>query len=130
MTSQTTRREFLKRVGLGAAALAVPQLLPAAAVQPPRRPNVVFILADDLGWPDTALYGSKYYQTPNIDALAKRGMMFTQAYAAAPLCSATRGSIMSGLWPARTGITGASCHTPPVRLRRPWPGRRRRGRRR
>ena len=76
------------------------------------KPNVVFILADDLGWRDTSLYGSKFLRTPNIDALARRGMMFTQAYAAAPLCSATRSSLMTGLYPARTGITGASGHLP------------------
>lgn len=76
------------------------------------RPNIVFILADDLGWRDTSLYGSKFCRTPNIDALARRGMMFTQAYAAAPLCSATRSSLMTGLYPARTGITGASGHLP------------------
>ena len=52
-----------------------------------RPPNVVFILADDLGWRDTALYGSEFYETPNIDALAARGMRFTDAYAASPICS-------------------------------------------
>ena len=50
------------------------------------RPNIVFILADDLGWRDTALYGSSFYRTPNIDALARRGMMFTQAYGGPRLC--------------------------------------------
>lgn len=84
----------------------------------PARPkmNLVFILADDLGWRDTSLYGSKFYQTPNIDRLAKRGMMFTQAYAASPLCSPTRSSIMTGLFPARIGITTPSCHVPEVIL--------------
>jgi arylsulfatase A-like enzyme len=77
---------------------------------PEKKPNVLFILADDLGWSDTSLYGSKLYETPNIDALAERGMMFTNAYAANPLCSPTRGSIMTGLWPARTGITTPGCH--------------------
>lgn len=77
-----------------------------------QRPNVVFILADDLGWMDTSLYGSKFCETPNIDALAKRGMMFTQAYAANPLCSPTRASIMTGQFPARIGITAPQCHHP------------------
>lgn len=49
------------------------------------RPNVVFILADDLGWNHVASYGSKFYKTPHIDALAKRGLKFTQAYSASPL---------------------------------------------
>ena len=76
------------------------------------KPNVVFILADDLGVRDLALYGSKFYETPNIDALATHGMKFTQAYAASPLCSPTRASIMTGLFPARIGITAPACHEP------------------
>jgi len=75
------------------------------------RPNLVFILADDLGWRDTGLYGSTFLETPNIDRLAQRGMMFAQAYAA-PLCSPTRASIMTGLHPARLGMTSASGHLP------------------
>ena len=82
----------------------------------PRKPNIVFILADDLGWRDTSLYGSKFYETPNIDRLAERGMRFSQAYAAAPICSPTRGSIQTGLYPARLGIIQPSCHVPQVVL--------------
>lgn len=81
----------------------------AAAIE---RPNVVFILADDLGVNDLSLYGSKFHETPNIDALAKRGMIFTQAYSANPLCSPTRSSIMTGLYPSRIGITAPNCHLP------------------
>jgi len=66
-------------------------------------PNVVFILADDLGVNDLSLYGSTFHETPNIDALADKGMKFTQAYAANPLCSPTRASIMTGLYPSRIG---------------------------
>lgn len=81
------------------------------------KPNVVFILADDLGWSDTTLYGTtKFYETLNIERLAKRGMVFTNAYAANPLCSPTRASIMTGLYPARVGITSPVCHEPEVRL--------------
>jgi arylsulfatase A-like enzyme len=80
------------------------------------RPNVVFILADDFGWRDLGCYGSTYYQTPNLDRLAARGVRFTQAYAANPLCSPTRSSILTGLWPARTGITAPVCHVPQVIL--------------
>ncbi len=69
------------------------------------RPNVVFILADDLGWLDLGCYGSTFYDTPNIDALAERGLRFTQAYMASPLCAPARSSIMTGLDPARTGMT-------------------------
>lgn len=83
----------------------------------PLRPNVVFILADDLGWSDTTLYGTtKYYQTPNIERLAQRGLTLTRAYAASPLCSPTRSAIMTGLSPARTGITTPNCHAPQVVL--------------
>ena len=75
-----------------------------------RKPNVVFILADDVGVNDLALYGSKFIETPNIDCLAERGIKFTQAYSASPLCSPTRASILSGLFPARIGITAPDCH--------------------
>ncbi len=69
------------------------------------RPNIVFILIDDLGWRDLTCYGSTFYETPNLDRLARQGMLFTRAYAAAPVCSPTRASIMSGKYPARVGVT-------------------------
>lgn len=82
-----------------------------------RKQNVVFILADDLGWSDTTLYGTtELYQTPNVKRLAKLGMTFTRAYSASPLCSPTRSAILTGLSPARTGITTPSCHLPQVVL--------------
>ncbi|UCG49767.1 MAG: sulfatase, partial [Phycisphaerales bacterium] len=68
---------------------------------------------DDLGWMDTGCYGSTYFETPNIDRLASEGMRFTDAYAANPLCSPTRASIMTGKYPARLGITTPACHLPP-----------------
>lgn len=80
--------------------------------------NVIFILADDLGWSDTTLYGNTtLYQTPNLERLAQRGMVFTRAHSASPLCSPTRASIMTGQTPARTGITAPNCHLPEVRLK-------------
>ena len=83
-----------------------------------RRPNVVLILADDLGWSDTTLYGTTtFYRTPNIERLARRGMTFTRAYSASPLCSPTRASILTGLSPARHGITAPNCHLPQVVLK-------------
>ncbi len=79
--------------------------------------NVVFILADDLGWADTTLYGhTQFYRTPNLDRLARRGMVFTRAHSASPLCSPTRSAIMTGLSPARTGITVPGCHEAKVIL--------------
>ncbi len=82
------------------------------------KPNVVLILADDLGWSDTTLYGTtKFFRTPNIEKLAARGMTFSRAYSASPICSPTRGSIMTGLAPARLGITVPACHLPEVVLK-------------
>jgi len=73
---------------------------------PPRsKPNIVFILVDDLGWADLGCYGSTFYETPNLDRLAKEGMRFTDAYAASPVCSPNRASILTGKYPARLGIT-------------------------
>ncbi|MGV3540675.1 MAG: sulfatase [Rufibacter sp.] len=69
------------------------------------KPNILFFLVDDLGWKDLTFNGSTFYETPNIDALAKDGMVFTRAYAACPVCSPTRASIMTGKFPVRTGVT-------------------------
>jgi arylsulfatase A-like enzyme len=102
------RREFIKAIGFGAAALAVPGcagITSQAASGPGKKLNFVFILIDDLGWTDLGCYGSSFYETPNIDILASEGMRFTEAYAACPVCSPTRGSIMAGKYPARLGIT-------------------------
>jgi arylsulfatase A len=69
------------------------------------KPNIVFIMADDLGYGELGCYGNKFNETPNLDRLAKSGLQFTQAYAAAPICSPTRVSILTGQYPARVGIT-------------------------
>ena len=69
------------------------------------RPNVLFILADDFGWNDTSCMGSTYYETPNIDKIARNGVLFTNAYAACQVSSPSRASIMTGKTPARHGIT-------------------------
>jgi arylsulfatase A-like enzyme len=82
--------------------LATFALSQAAAATPP---NVIFFLVDDLGQRDLGCYGSTFYETPNIDRLAKDGARFTDAYAACPVCSPTRASIMTGQWPQRTGVT-------------------------
>ena len=70
-----------------------------------RRPNIVFLLLDDMGYADIGAYGNTYHRTPTIDRLAAEGIRFTNAYAAAPNCSPTRASILTGRWPARTGVT-------------------------
>jgi len=81
------------------------------------KPNVILFLADDLGWRDVSCMGSRLYQTPNIDKVAAAGMIFTDAHSANPLCSPTRNSIMSGVYPARSGMTSAVGHLPEVRLK-------------
>ncbi len=79
--------------------------------------NIVLILADDLGWADTTLYGkTSLYETPNIERLAARGMTFTNAYTANPICSPTRASIMTGQNPARHGMTAPAGHVPEIRF--------------
>ncbi len=69
------------------------------------RPNIIFILADDLGWADLPVYGNPFNEAPNLTRMAAEGIRFTDAYAACPVCSPTRASIMSGQYPARVGIT-------------------------
>lgn len=69
------------------------------------RPNIILILIDDLGWRDLGCYGSSFYESPNIDRLASQGIRFTDAYAAAPVCSPTRASIVTGCYPARLHLT-------------------------
>lgn len=102
--STSTRRSFLKTAGAAAAGMAMPRLLSAAA-KAKRPPNIVFFLVDDLGWADVGCYGNRFHETPNIDRLASQGMRFTDAYAACPVCSPTRASIMSGKYPARLDLT-------------------------
>ncbi len=80
--------------------------------------HVVFFLADDLGWTDLGCFGSSFYETPNLDKLAGSGMKFTNAYAACPVCSPTRASIMTGLYPQRVGITDYIGAAGPDRWRR------------
>lgn len=93
-------------------ALATPAL---PGLEASDRPNIVFILADDLGWRDTSVTGSTFYQTPNIDRLAAEGVRFTDAYAT-PLCSPSRGAVLTGRYPERfqmyTAITRASQDDP------------------
>lgn len=82
--------------------LALVLMTPAWADE---RPNVVLIVADDLGWSDLGCYGSKFHRTPNLDALAAGGRRFSRAYAAAPVCSPTRAALLTGQYPARLHLT-------------------------
>ncbi|MCX7016510.1 MAG: sulfatase [Candidatus Sumerlaeota bacterium] len=113
-----SRRGFLRRMGQCVLGAAAPSLLfqsrnAWSAPKPGKKPNFVFFLVDDMGWMDTTVYGSQYYETPNMERLAKGSMRFTDAYTASPLCSPTRASIMTGQYPARLGLTTACGHLPP-----------------
>ena len=85
------------------------------------KPNVVFLLVDDLGWGDFGAYGAKFYETPNIDKLAADGMRFTNAYAACTVCSPSRAAILSGCYPARIHLTDwiAGHNQPTAKLKIP-----------
>ena len=94
-------RTFLSIVGA-----CVLLLFQACSPEPKQSPpNIIFFLVDDLGWRDVASFGSTFYDTPNIDQLAREGIKFTQAYAASHVCSPTRASIMTGKYPARLHLT-------------------------
>lgn len=101
------RRDFLRVSGMAAAAALLGAgngaLSPNA--QAARKPNILFILADDLGWTDVGCYGSSFYDTPNIDRLAAEGVRFTSGYTTCQVCSPTRASIMTGKYPARMDTT-------------------------
>ncbi len=103
----TSRRNFVGTIGTVATASAV---LHAQAGS--KRPNFVFILADDLGWGDLQCYGHDQIKTPNLDQLAKQGALFTQFYAAGPVCSPSRAALMAGRFPAELRIHGHLA-TPP-----------------
>jgi len=100
----TRRTALLRLMAIGAGAAALPACRPQAsrAADAPKL-NVLFVLADDMGWADPGCYGNRFIETPRIDGLATEGMRFTDAYAA-PVCSPTRSSIMTGQYTARTGI--------------------------
>ncbi len=102
---KVTRRAFLKWSGVTLAAAVVPSPVLAQSMTEKRPPNIVFILVDDMGWPDLGCYGNTFHETPNIDRLATQGMRFTDAYAACPVCSPTRASLLSGQYPAHVGVT-------------------------
>ena len=78
-----------------------------------KTPNIVSIMADDLGWKDLHCYGNEKLDTPNIDRLAQQGLLFTDAYSAAPVCTPTRAALMTGESPARLNITNHAAGHPP-----------------
>ena len=98
--SNVTRREF---IGASIATAASTAVFARSAPAAPR-PNILFILADDLGWGDLSCYGRPDYKTPNLDRLAAQGMKFTNAYSAAPVCTPTRVGFHTGRYPARLPV--------------------------
>ncbi len=83
--------------------LSIASLLPAQQVS--KQPNIIVIIADDLGWADLQCYGSTFYETPVLNKLATQGIQFTNGYASCPVCSPTRASLLTGKYPVKTGVT-------------------------
>src|SRR2546423_6825885 len=96
------RREFVGSA-LAASALAG-ALAKTTRAAPTARPNVLYIMADDMGWGDLSCYGRPDYRTPNLDRLASQGVRFTEAYSASPVCTPTRCAFVTGRYPARTAV--------------------------
>ena len=127
--SRTTRLAGLVVTALLLTPLAVNH---AGHVPKSAKPNVLFILTDDMGWGDLSCFGNKEMATPNIDRLAKQGIRFTQFYVASPICSPSRVSYTTGCFPARWRINdylhsraankAHECATGWTRKRPPWPG--------
>ncbi|HUW18845.1 MAG TPA: sulfatase-like hydrolase/transferase [Sedimentisphaerales bacterium] len=112
-----TRRDFLKAIGAGAAAVTLhgcmgPSTGPTGKK---RRPNIVFIMADDLGYGDLGCYGQKLTKTPRVDQMAAEGMRFTQCYAGACVCAPSRSVLMTGQHTGHTRVRENSCRTGGVR---------------
>jgi arylsulfatase A-like enzyme len=102
-----TRRNFLRSVTAGAVAMALPDAL-FSKTRSVAGPNIILCMTDDLGWGDPGFNGNPIIKTPSLDAMAKAGLRFTRFYSAAPVCSPTRGSCLTGRHPYRYGITFAN----------------------
>ena len=116
MNHPSTNSTLIRRLALPCLLFLLGSFNPLA-----ERLNIVFILIDDLGWTDLGCYGSRYYETPNVDRLAKQGMRFTNAYAASCVCSPTRASILTGKYPGRLHITHAIPIQGAARIKEPLP---------
>jgi arylsulfatase A len=98
------RRDFIGTAALGAAGLAIKGgRLKASS---PRKPNIIIIMADDLGYGDLGCYGSEGISTPNLDRIASEGVRLTSFFSSGPVCSPSRAGLMTGRYPPRTGVTG------------------------
>jgi len=102
--SKFTRRSFIKTVGVGTAMAVLPTGLLKGVIK--RKPNIIYILADDLGYGDLSCYGQQKFKTPNIDRLAAEGIKFTQHYAGCTVCAPSRCSLLTGLHTGHAQIRG------------------------
>lgn len=106
MTRRPSRRDFLKRVGSGTAALAAPAAIRASRPAAGGKPNIIVFLSDDHGWEYAGCYGNRQVRTPNLDRLAAEGMRFTHVFAGSPTCTPSRSVLYTGLMPMRNGAAG------------------------
>ncbi len=109
------RRLLLQATGALLLSTIVPTPSRPFAAESPNPPNIIFILADDLGWSELGCYGNTFNDTPHLDKLARQGIQLTNAYAAAPVCSPYRAALLTGQYPARVGIIDylrPDCATP------------------
>ena len=100
------RRVFLQKVALGAAALSMAGPVSGFEAQ---KPNIIFIMADDMGYGDLGCYGQKKFQTPNIDGIAAQGTRFTDCYAGSTVCAPSRSVLMTGQHTGHTRVRGNMC---------------------
>ncbi len=101
---EVTTRICLLLVEICLLNILIESALATMAVPEDQPPNIIFILADDLGWSELECYGNPFNETPNLNRLSQDGMRFTDAYAAAPVCSPYRAALLTGKHPARIGI--------------------------
>lgn len=102
--SLLNRRDFLAGTLKIAALAAVTRLAPQTLAAPPRPPNIIIILADDLGYGDLGCFGNELIRTPHIDSLARDGVRFTDFYSCSPVCTPARAALISGAYPTRFGL--------------------------
>ena len=103
------KRVYIPRIAsMKFAIIVLTMAFVGSAIDAKTKPNIILFLIDDLGWADLGLTGSKFYETPHLDKLASQGVFFTDAYAANPVCSPTRASVLTGKYPSRIGLTNHS----------------------
>ena len=99
-----TRRDFMRRLGLGASALLPGGHALSAVGTTQRRPNIVVIYADDMGWGDVGYHGFSDIMTPSIDRIANEGVFFTQGYVTSSVCGPSRAGLLTGIYPQKFGF--------------------------